>query len=291
MDLSSKAQVFTLAIVCLNMISCEVFEGKISHERIVISAFGETLSLEKLSTRIPDAMSIEDSTLMAERIIEGWIREHVLLAEVEKNISEFNHDFEADVTAYRNALLVSHFESRYVASRLDGKVEETEIETFHNDHAELFLLQEHMVRAVYIQLPGKETQLDSVRVWLEESDSLSIPKLEQWCIEHGAHFALDFDYWWFLSDLLDQIPMQIYRVEDQLRQRKVIEFTDNKKRYLLRMLEHQFKDLPSPIGVARERIVDLILQERRRTLLEDLRDDLVKEAWAQGEIIRDSIPT
>jgi hypothetical protein len=60
---------------------------------------------------------------------------------------------------------------------------------------------------------------------------------------------------------------------------------------LLRIFEHQFKDLPSPIGIARERIVDLILQERRRTLLEDLRDDLVKEAWAQGEIIRDSIPT
>jgi len=291
MDTSSKALVFTLAIVCLNMMSCDVFERKTSHERIVISAFGETLSIDKLSTRIPDAMSIEDSTLMAERIIEGWIREHVLLAEVEKNISEFNHDFEADVTAYRNALLVSHFESRYVASRLDGNVEETEIETFHNDHADLFLLQEHVVRALYVQLPGEETQLDSVRIWLEESDSLSIPKLEQWCIEHGAHFALDFEYWWFLSDLLDQIPMQIYRVEDQLRQRKVIEFTDDNKGYLLRILEHQFKDLPSPIGVARERIVDLILQERRRTLLEDLRDDLVKEAWAQGEIIRDSIPT
>ena len=291
MNTSSKALVFTLAIVYVNMISCEVFESKTSRERIVISAFGETLSLDKLSKRIPDVMSVEDSTLMAERIIEGWIREHVLLAEVEKNISEFNHDFEADVTAYRNALLVSHFESRYVASRIDGDVAENEIETFHNDHADLFLLQENVVRALYVQLPGEETQLDSVRTWLEASDSLSIPKLEQWCIEHGAHFALDFDYWWFLSDLLDQIPMQIYRVEDQLRQRKVIEFTDDNKRYLLRILEHQFKDLPSPIGIARERIVDLILQERRRTLLEDLRDDLVKEAWAQGEIIRDSIPT
>lgn len=289
--MSNKALVFTLAIVGLNMMSCEMFERKTSQERIVISAFGETLSLDKLSKRIPDVMSIEDSTLMAERIIEGWIREHVLLAEVEKNISEFNHDFEADVTAYRNALLVSHFESRYVASRIDGNVEENEIENFHNEHADLFLLQEHVVRALYVQLPGEETQLDSVRTWLEASDSLSIPKLEQWCIEHGAHFALDFDYWWFLSDLLDQIPMQIYRIEDQLRQRKVIEFTDDNKRYLLRILEHQFKDLPSPIGVARDRIVDLIIQARRRTLLEDLRDDLVKEAWAQGEIIRDSIPT
>ena len=128
MDTSSKTLVFTLAILCLNMMSCEGLESETSRERIVISAFGETLSLDQLSTRIPDEMSLEDSTLMAERIIEGWIREHVLLSEVEKNISEFNHDFEADVTAYRNALLVSHFESRYVASRLDGNVEENEIE-------------------------------------------------------------------------------------------------------------------------------------------------------------------
>ena len=291
MHTSSKALIFTLAIVVLNIFSCGLSESETSQERIVISAYGESFTLDRLSSRIPDIMSIEDSTLMAERIIEGWVREKVLLAEVKKNISEFNHDFEADVTAYRNALLVSHFESRYVASRLDGKVEENEIEAFHNEHSELFLLQEHVVRALYVQLPNGETQLDSARIWLQASDSLSIPKLEQWCIEHGAHFALDFDYWWFLSDLLDQIPMQIYRVEDQLRKRKVIEFTDDNRRYLLRMLEHQFKDLPSPIGIARERIIDLIIQERRRALLEDLRDELVKEAWAHGEIIRDSIPT
>ena len=291
MHTSSKALIFTLAIVVINMFSCGLSESENSQERIVISAYGESFTLDRLSSRIPDIMSMEDSTLMAERIIEGWVREKVLIAEVKKNISEFNHDFEADVAAYRNALLVSHFESRYVASRLDGKVEENEIEAFHNEHSELFLLQEHVVRALYVQLPNEETQLDSARIWLQASDSLSIPKLEQWCIEHGAHFALDFDYWWFLSDLLDQIPMQIYRVEDQLRKRKVIEFTDDNRRYLLRMLEHQFKDRPSPIGIARERIIDLIIQERRRALLEDLRDELVKEAWAHGEIIRDSIPT
>lgn len=291
MHTSNKALVFTIAIGVLNIISCGLFEADIIQERIVVSAYGQTLSLDSLSSRIPNNMSFEDSTLMAERIIEGWVREQVLLEEVGKNISEFNHDFESAVTAYRNALLVSHFESRYVASRIDSNVEENEIESFHNEHSELFQLQEHVVRALYVQLPQEETQLDSARIWLEAADSLSIPKLEQWCIEHGAHFALDFEYWWFLSDLLDQIPMQIYRVEDQLRKRKVVEFTDNNRRYLLRMLEHQFKDRPSPLGIARERIVDLIIQERRRALLEDLRDELVKEAWAHGEIIRDSIPT
>ena len=291
MQVSNRALVFTIAIGALNLFSCGLFKSDVVEERIVVSAYGKTLSVDSLSLRIPNNMSFEDSALMAERIIEGWVRKQVLLEEVEKNISEFNHDFESAVTAYRNALLVSHFESRYVSSRIDSRVEDYEIESFHNEHSELFLLQEHVVRALYVHLPQEETQLDSARFWLEAADSLSMPKLEQWCIEHGAHFALDFEYWWFLSDLLDQIPMQIYRVEDQLRKRKVIEFTNDNKRYLLRILEHQFKDRPSPIGITKERIVDLILQERRRALLEDLRDELVKEAWAHGEIIRDSIPT
>jgi len=85
--------------------------------------------------------------------------------------------------------------------------------------------------------------------------------------------------------------MQIYRLEDQLRERRLIEFTDNETRYLLRILDHRFKDRPSPLGIARTRIEDLIIQERRRSLLEGLRDELVKEAWAQGEIFRDSIPS
>ena len=121
------------------------------------------------------------------------------------------------------------------------------------------------------------------------SRPISVPKLEQWSIERGAHFALDVEYWWFLSDVLETVPMQVYRIEDQLKDRRLIEFTEGDSRYLLRILEHRLKDLSSPISIARDRINYLIVQERRRTILEDLRDDLVRDAWANGEIRRDSI--
>lgn len=280
---------FVVALFCI--ISCNVPDVTENKVTIVVSAFGESLSLDSLSARIPDAMTFDDSTLMANRIIEGWVREQVLLVEAEKNLSYFDNSFDDAITAYRNALLVSSFESRFVASRLNREVSEDAIEDFHSKHSELFLLQEHVLRALFVNLSDEETDLDSTRIWLTQADSISIPKLEQWSIEHNAQFALDYEYWWFLSDLLDQIPMQIYRLEDQLRERRLIEFTDNNTRYLLRILDHQFKDRPSPLGIARDRIEDLIIQERRRNLLEGLRDDLVKDAWAQGEIVIDSIPS
>ena len=284
-----KRETFIVFIALVSLNACAFFSDKTIEDKVVVSAFGKYLLLDSLCSRIPNELSFEDSTLLSERIVEGWVRENVLLAQAEKNIDEFSSEFEASIRSYRNALLVTQFEREFIASRVDTQVQDEEIEKFHSDYPELFQLKEHVLRAVFFEINTEEELLDSARVWLTKADSSSVPKLEQWSIERGAHFALDVDYWWFLSDLLETVPMQVYRIEDQLRDRRLIEFTDGESRYLLRILEHRLKDLPSPISIARKRIVDLIIQERRRSILENLRDDLVSDAWANGEIIRDSI--
>jgi len=284
-----KSEGFIVLTVLVSLNACVIFNDETIEDKIVVSAFGKNLLLDSLCSRIPNELSFEDSTLLSERIIEGWVRENVLLAQAEKNINEFSSAFESSIKSYRNALLVTQFEREFIASRVDTKVQDEEIEKFHSDYPELFQLKEHVLRAVFFEINTEEDMLDSARIWLTTADSSSVPKLEQWSIEHGAHFALDVDYWWFLSDLLQTVPIQVYRIEDQLRDRRLIEFTDGDSRYLLRILEHRLKDLPSPIPIARKRIVDLIIQERRRSILENLRDDLVSDAWANGEIIRDSI--
>ena len=285
--LKSESIIVLIALVSLH--ACVLFSDDTIENKVVVSAFGKNLLLDSLCSRIPDELSFEDSTLLSERIIEGWVRENVLLAQAEKNINEFSSAFESSIKSYRNALLVTQFEREFIASRVDTKVQDEEIEKFHSDYPELFQLKEHVLRAVFFEINTEEDMLDSARIWLTTADSSSVPKLEQWSIERGAHFALDVDYWWLLSDLLQTVPMQVYRIEDQLRDRRLIEFTDGDSRYLLRILEHRLKNLPSPISIARKRIVDLIIQERRRSILENLRDDLVSDAWANGEIIRDSI--
>ena len=284
-----KKEAFIVLITLFSIHACTFISDKSIEDKVVVSAFGKNLLLDSLCSRIPNDMSFEDSILLSERIVEGWVRENVLLAQAEKNIDEFSSEFEASIRSYRNALLVTQFEREFIASRVDTQVKDEEIEKFHSDYPELFQLKEHVLRAVFFEINTEEELLDSARLWLTKADSSSVPKLEQWSIERGAHFALDVDYWWFLSDLLETVPMQVYRIEDQLRDRRLIEFTEGESRYLLRILEHRLKDLPSPISIARKRLVDLIIQERRRSILENLRDDLVSDAWANGEIIRDSI--
>lgn len=257
---------------------------------VVVEAFDHSLTLDSISSRIPNNLSYDDSTILAERIVNSWIREQVLLAQAEKSLTEEDERFQRQIQAYRNALLVSEYESRFVNSRLNRDVTDAEVEEFHTTNTELFKLPEHVIQAVFFHLPEEELELDSAKYWLQEADSITMPLLEKWCIEHSATYHVDTEYWWYLSDLLDQVPLQIYRLEDQLKRRKVTEFSSDGHTYMLKIIDHRLKDLPSPLEIARERIEEIIIQDRRRELLENLRDDLVKEAWSLGFISRDSIP-
>ena len=257
---------------------------------IVVEAFGKSLSLDSISARIPDNINYDDSTMLADRIVNSWIREQVLLAQAEESLIEENEKLESQIQTYRNALLISEYENRFVNSRLNRTVTEFEIDEFHKTHPDLFKLSEHVVRAIFFHIPEEELELDSAKFWLNKADSLTMPKLEKWCIEHNATYAIETEDWWYLSDLLNQVPMQIYRLEDQLKRRKVTEFSSEGRTYMIKFLDHQLKDLPSPLAIAKERIEEIIIQERRSELLVNLRDDLVKEAWSLGLISRDSIP-
>ena len=257
---------------------------------IVVEAFGKSLSLDSISARIPDNLNYDDSTMLADRIVNSWIREQVLLAQAEESLIEENEKLESQIQTYRNALLISEYENRFVNSRLNRTVTEFEVDEFHKTHPELFKLSEHIVKAVFFHIAEEELELDSAKFWLNKADSLTMPKLEKWCIEHNATYAIETEDWWYLSDLLNQVPIQIYRLEDQLKRRKVTEFSSEGRTYMIKFLDHQLKDLPSPLSIAKERIEEIIIQERRSELLVNLRDDLVKEAWSLGLISRDSIP-
>ena len=265
--------------LCSAFLSCN--NSTDSSDAIVVArAYDKVFTLDSLSARIPDELSLEDSSDLAGRLVNVWLREQVLISQAEKSLVNESASLQKRIDEYRNTLLISEYEKLYVKSRLDTVITDGELEEFHSMNPELFKLSDHVVKVAFVFLPEEEQDLDSAMTWLAAADSVSIPKLQKWCIEHNAHYGLNTDYWWFLSDLLDVVPMQIYRLEDQLKTRKVVTFEHEAHTYMLHILDHRLKDLPSPLPIAKEQIQEIILQSRKKELLQELRDELVKEAWS-----------
>ena len=286
-----------------NSSSLDTFGGD-----FVAEAYGDVLTWDSLATWVPDDLSLEDSAAFAERVIDRWMREQVMLAQARTQLQQERSDLEKALEAYRRSLLINTYETRYVESRLETDVSEEEIAAYYDAHPELFTLHDHAVRVLYLHLPDPKAaaevrganwskkdqrewakEVDRVEEWLEAADSTSIPQLERWCMERGALHHVDHEAWWTLTELLDEVPLSLYRVEDQIQRTSPLSFTAQDRLYFVRFLDHGLKGRTAPIDVARDQIKELLLQRRRQQLLEALRDTLLQQAWAKGDLRRENL--
>jgi hypothetical protein len=275
---------------------------------VAAEAYGEVLTWDSLATWVPDDLSLEDSAAFAERVIDRWMREQVMLAQARTHLQTERSSLEKALEAYRRSLLINTYETRYVDSRLDTDVSEDEVAAYYEAHPELFTLHDHAVRVLYLHLPdpkvaaearganwSKKDQKDwdkqvrDVETWLERADSTSIPELERWCIERGAVHHVDHEAWWAVNELLDEVPLSLYRVEDQIQRTSPLSFTAQDRLYFVRFLDHGLKGKTAPLDVARDQITELLLQGRRQQLLDALRDTLLQQAWANGDLRRENL--
>lgn len=271
-------------------------------------AFGEVMTWDSLSAVVPDDLSLEDSAAYAERVLQSWMREQVMLDAARTHLKDELPGLEQALEAYRRSLLVNTYETRYIESRLDLEVSEVEIEAYHVQHPELFTLHDHAVRALFLHMPDPKASVEAaggkwakkderawrkaqsqVEDWLMSADSLSIPALERWCVEQGAIHHLDHETWWSMGELVDEVPLSLYRVEDQIQRTSPLSFTANGRVHFVRFLEHGLKGKTAPLEVVRDQIVELVLQSRRQKLREALRDTLYQQAWANGSLRRENL--
>ena len=253
---------------------------------VAAQAYGRILSWSDLEAQIPNDLDAEDSTALATRLMEGWLREQVMLHQAERELEAADLDFSKELEAYRNALVMHRFEERYVAERLNVEVTEAEARAFYDAQSALFPVNDYVVRARFLHLPADGRDLASVQNLFLSMDSSQVAMLEAWCVENGAVYSIDPEIWWLLDDLVHEVPLQLYRPERQIADRRLISFEQDGRLYWLQFLEHSLKDAPAPFELVRERIEELILHARRTELLSTLQERLLEKAHAEGAILR-----
>ncbi|MEG2071266.1 MAG: peptidyl-prolyl cis-trans isomerase, partial [Bacteroidales bacterium] len=86
-----------------------VFGACKTKDRIVAEVYHSKLYLSEVQAMIPDGVSEEDSIKFANRYIEDWIMEKVILHEAEKTLSIQEKNFDQDIERFKNSLLVNAY--------------------------------------------------------------------------------------------------------------------------------------------------------------------------------------
>ena len=265
-------------------------EGAESSTQSVARVGTATLTAEQVRAHVPVGLSLDDSATAAQRYVDQWVREQILVAQAEAALPPEAMAFEDEIKAYRNALLLHSFKERYVNERLDGEVSEEEALAFYEANEASFMLTDYAVRVLFINAP-ETAVLDDIREPFAALDSTGMIDIERWCVENGAVYGLDGSTWWTLSAFTKEVPMNFYRTESQLSSRRLVDFEAEGRHYLVRFIEHALKDEVAPFSAVRNDVTEMILHRRKQQLLLAMEEQLVVKAWAEGLVeVADTAP-
>lgn len=251
---------------------------------VVARVFDYKLYSSELRNVIPAGTPKEDSIRMAGSFINAWVREMLLVHKAEQNLNAEQKNVEQQLKDYRNSLIIYAYEKALVEQQLDTVVTDADIEKYYNEHPGDFALRDNIVKVIYVKVNKNAPNLPKLRNWLRSDKPQDRKELASYCSQFATNFYLDDESWLLFDDLLKEIPIATYNKELFLQNNRYIEVNDSSSIYLINFKGFMTRDSRSPLAFEKQNIKNILLNKRKRELIDRMRDDLYREATESEDI-------
>jgi hypothetical protein len=250
----------------------------------VARVYGKYLLKEDLEGLVPADIHGQDSISLVKNFINSWIRQQVILKHAEENLDEEKKDVEKKLQEYRNSLITYAYERELVAQQLDTAVSLKEIEAFYNANKGNFELKDNIIKVIYLKLNKNSPKLNRVREWYKSEDARDRKQLTEYAMQYALNYFLDDAAWLFFDDLVKEIPIRTYDQEQFLRNNRNIEIEDSSMIYLVSIKGFKIKDSSSPLSFEINNIRNMIINQRKLKLIEEMESKAYESAGKKGDI-------
>ena len=269
-----------LASLLILLFSCS---DQQSHNSIV-QVYDHVLTQKELSDQIDDSLSPEDSIIQVENLIENWVKQKMLLSQAERNLPDSLKEFTKKLEEEKNNLLVYAYEKEYISQKLDTNISLKEIEEYYELNKNSFVLSDYILQYSVVQVPIENAEISKrdVNAYMQklpdEKDELLL-----YCSEVGAVLKSDTN-WTYFEEFLKRIPIEVYNIQSFLKKQKFAELESDNFRYFVFIHDYQLKDSHAPLSIMKEKIKNLILNQRKQQTLKELRKNLYAKAVEENHI-------
>jgi hypothetical protein len=226
---------------------------------------------EALRNRSP----LQDSITYQKELVQSWVRQQILLQKAEQELPEADQDTRKQVEDYHRSLLIYQYEKKLLSTRLDTNVSEAQILDYFKKNKSNFELRKNLLRMWFVKADSRHKDLDKVRQLIQSTQH---DELLMWCKAHAVNYFLDDQVWLDFTDVLKEIPIRTYNEEAFLNNNTYTEVKDGDFVYLVRIIDYRIRSSTSDPGMERERIREMIINQRKVKLLKTMELELIKEA-------------
>ena len=185
---------------------------------------------------------------------------------------------------YRRSLFEHEYQRRLIEQKFSSEITEEEIEKFYNDNERLFILDESLVKGLYLKIPNKSHDLSEIRKLYTQMDDESFEEIEKYSIRNAGRCEFFYDNWRTVAELEVLLPAMDKPLETMLKENNSFEFRDEEFIYLLNVSEFAPKGDIEPLDHARGRIRGLLINSNEVSYMRKIKEDLYEAGLEKGRI-------
>ena len=256
-------------------------QGKKAEEKseVVISVYGKKLYKADLENIVYEGISYNDSVVRAKVYIDKWVRSQLLIRQAENNLTPEQLDFSKRLEEYRNSLVINKYETELINQKLDTEVTEDQIYDYYNNNSAEFRLNRDIVQLASVSLPN-----DSKKKWVftklfRDYDSLMVDSLTSLANQYALNYDFNIKEWRNFDEVIDTYDLKIKDNKSFLNDKKFFIVNDDEIYTLVKICSYRLVGDESPCEMEIDRIKYIILNNRKKELLESLYKDDNYDDW------------
>ncbi len=237
------------------------------------------LTRTELLRSMPAGLSSDDSTVFARAYIRNWL-EGQLIASVA--VDEIDMDEIDRLTEeYRQSLITAQYRRTMARQASDGIFSPDTVRAYYDAHQADFAIERPLVKGVYLKVPQDARELPTLRRLYKSERSVDIDKLDKAAIGSAIHYDYFRDRWVDQEQIENRVPADI---SASLAAHKPVDITSGGFVYLLSINDYLPAGSTMPYEAAVPLIRERLLTQRRIAYDEQLRNELLARAIADGTV-------
>lgn len=249
----------------------------------LVEVNGQVLYESDLKNIIPTSISSSDSLLFAENYIRKWVKDQLIYDVALKNQNDAR-EVEKLVEAYKQSLVRHRYQERLVTERLSPAIRESDKLTFFEENQERLTLDYAIIKGLFLKIPVDAPGINDVKKWYKSNSVESLEKIEKYSIQNASIYEYFYDRWMDFNEVMENIPMAITDANSFLEKNRSVEVSDSTYCYLLNIQEHIPAGSVPPYEYAEARILEMLINQKRKEFIENFENELYTDAIKRGEV-------
>ncbi|MBN2668182.1 MAG: hypothetical protein JXR60_03035 [Bacteroidales bacterium] len=209
-----------------------------------------------------------DSLQKLDEVKKQWLRNQILLSKANKDLGNIEKQLQLDILQYKADWIRFKYDNYFLANKVNRKVAQDEIKAFYDLQKDEMIAEKPVFTAVLIIIPSTINDRYKVRNWIQSDNEKDLENLKLYCFKNAKVYD-DFQNKWIDIDQLHKATGHFYIDEKELKASSLVEKESDGNTYYIWINQLISTNQTLPLEVAKDKIVNLIVTQRKVALRED----------------------